>query len=103
MYFFEFTTEEDERDGRGIPLLTALVAAQKVGEQILRQAILLCHSTLEGNHFDKDALVVSFEVPYPASQVIPFFPEPMNLGLEHWRTWVWIAMERGKVGLESPK
>ena len=50
-----------------------------------------------------DALVVSFEVPYPALQVIPFFPEPMNLGLEHWRTWVWIAMEHGKVGGESPK
>jgi hypothetical protein len=59
---------------------------------------------LEANHLNKNTFIVSFQVPQPPSEVIPFFSQTLNFGLENCNWWaktkravVYASKKRGMV------
>lgn len=59
-------------------LLTAL-AAQKIRNETLHQAVLLRHPALEADHLDEDVLVVPLEVPDAAAEIVALLFEALDL------------------------
>ena len=55
---------------------------QKVTDQVLHEAILLCHIPLEVHHLGEHILVIAFQVAYVGGHVILGLDKTLNLRLQ---------------------